>query len=603
MFKYFIFSIILKIIITAPTCNEGTNYCSKCHPITKLCVKCEKDIYAPDEFGGCKKAEKCIKGINHCSECNDEGNLCKTCEESYYPDENGGCSYTNNCEISYEGKCIKCREDFILIGKSEYYSTDDEIKICKSLNSEDLKNCEKIDLEKGICQQCKNGYYLSNDDRKCTKTQNCYESTFGVCSRCTAGYYLNKREQSCLKQEGIFEHCRESLNGQSCDACDDDYYFDGEGICCGTNYCEKRGEYYKCEKCIDGYYLSSYGDCCTKEKECYYGSKDLGICTACNDDYCMDFKDGRCKSNVEDNDLKYCKIADGLCTSCNYGYYLGKDNKCCTSNHCSESESGMCIVCQDDYYLGKDNRCTNIPHCIYSNQFEECLECESKYYYDKIGKSCKIAEGKFEHCKISSEEGYCEKCQDEFYLNRKDNLCYNNLEEGPFYKCSYSDSNGEKCSQCIDSYYLGYLDDKCSAIEGCDKSENENKCLVCDEYYYCLNLKDNKCYSNEEIKDEKSIFYLHCNHTNSEGTKCASCSEGYELDENGLCIDEEACTSKVGGVCKSCREDWGYLCLNDIFGCVEGSSDHCLECNEILELSKCTKCKSGYVLNDFNECE
>ena len=495
------------IILSDPNCQEGVNLCSKCHPITKLCAKCTKDIYTPDEKGGCEYSRTCVKGNHYCLECKEEGKLCKNCEEGYFPDGNGGCSYTNNCEISYEGKCLECKEDFILVGKTDYYSSINEIKICKSLNSEDLRNCEKIDIEKGICQQCKNGYYMSNSDRKCTLTQNCYESTFGLCRKCTNGFYLDKRQQKCLYQEDAFEHCRESLDGISCDICDDDYYFDEEGICCGTNYCAVRGEYDKCQKCINGYYLSSYGDCCTQEKNCYYGNKDLGVCTACNDNYCIDFKDGKCKSNLENNDLKYCKIADGFCTSCEYSYFLGKDYKCSTSKYCSESDNGICIVCQDNYYLGLDNKCTNIEYCLYSNDNDECLECQNKYYYNKKGKNCKLAEGKFENCKSGNENNNCDKCRDEFYLSIKDYLCYSNSEKGPFYKCAYSDSKEEKCTQCIDGYYLGYLDDKCTTIDGCDLSENENKCLECDEHY-ALNIKDNRCYPNDEIENEEKNIIL-----------------------------------------------------------------------------------------------
>ena len=606
MSKYFILILILilEIITSAPLCIVGTNYCSKCHPVTKLCIKCEKDIYIPDDYGGCKNAHICIKGNNHCLECTEEAKLCKKCEESYFPDENGGCSYTDNCEISYEGDCIKCKGDFILIGKTENNTLVNEIKICKSLTSEDLKNCEEINIENGKCLQCKNGYYLSNDNNKCTSTQNCDESTFGVCSRCSPGFYLDKKHQNCLMQEGVFQHCRESLNGKSCDICEDFYFFDGEGICCGTNYCEKRGEFYRCEKCIDGYYFTISRDSCTKEKNCYFGNKDFGTCHICDDDYYIDFKDGKCKSNLEDNDLKYCEAAEGKCKECIYGYYLDMNNKCCLSKHCSESYLGTCIVCQDNYYLGKDNRCIDVQHFIYSNEKEECLECENNYYYNRGGNNCKIAEGKFKNCKIGNENGNCEKCKDDYYLNRKDNLCYSNSGSGPFYKCAISDSNGEKCNQCIDNYYLGYLDDKCSTIEGCDMSENENKCLVCNEYYYCLNLKDHKCYSNGEITDEKTKFYYNCNNTNEEGTMCANCLEGYELNEQGLCIDEESCLIKEGGVCKKCREDWIYLCLNDFFGCIHSYSDHCSECSQLLGFSKCTKCKDGYVLNEYNNiCE
>ena len=604
MLVYFLLLILIQIIFSNPTCKEGTNFCSKCHPVSKLCVKCEKDIYVPDENGGCTYSKKCVEGNHHCSKCNDEGDLCKECEESYFPDENGGCSYTNNCEISYEGKCLKCKEDFILIGHNDYYEANEGLKICKSLNSEDLKNCEKIDNEKGICQQCKSGFYLSNDDRKCTITENCYESTFGVCRKCTYGFYLDKKAQKCLKQEGVFEHCKESLDSKTCDECDEDYYFDSEHICCGTNFCSIRGDYNKCKKCIDGYYLSSYGDCCTSEKNCYFGNKDLGICTECIDDYCFDFKDGKCKSNLEDNDLKYCKTADGFCQACIYGYYLGKDGKCAFSNHCSESDLGKCIVCEDNYYLGLDNRCSRIEHCIYSNQYEECLECDKNYYYNKNMKNCKIAEGKFENCKVGYENGNCEKCKNDFYLSRKDYLCYSNIEPGPFYKCAFSDSKGEKCYECIDNYYLGYLDDKCTTIEGCDLSENENKCLQCDTDYYCLDLKTGRCYPNDEIISEEKKFYFRCNRTNIEGTKCEECIEDYILNEDGLCIDLEHCISKEGNYCKKCQNDNdGTFCLNNIFGCVEIFSDNCMECNQLLDLNNCTKCEEGYELDEYSRCE
>ena len=128
----FIIFVLLKIIVSAPNCKEGVNLCDRCHPVTKLCIKCEKNIYTPDEKGGCVNARKCIEGNHHCSLCEEEGKLCETCEDGYFPDENGGCSYSNNCEVSYEGKCLKCKEDFVLIGKTEYYAPNDEIKICKS---------------------------------------------------------------------------------------------------------------------------------------------------------------------------------------------------------------------------------------------------------------------------------------------------------------------------------------------------------------------------------------------------------------------------------------------------------------------------------------
>ena len=164
------FILFLKISLSSSVCIDGKNNCAKCNPITKLCIKCELNIYSPDENGGCKNAHKCEIGLNQCDECNENGELCKKCVEGYFPDENGGCSYSNNCEISYKGKCLKCKEDYILIGQEDIYNNN-AIKIFKSLNFGDLKNCEEINQIAGICQKCKKGYYLNNGDRKCSSIE------------------------------------------------------------------------------------------------------------------------------------------------------------------------------------------------------------------------------------------------------------------------------------------------------------------------------------------------------------------------------------------------------------------------------------------------
>ena len=74
--KYLILLIFVKLSGLAPLCEVDKNHCSRCNPITKLCIKCEKEIYIPDENGGCQNAKKCILGYNNCIQCNEKGNLC-----------------------------------------------------------------------------------------------------------------------------------------------------------------------------------------------------------------------------------------------------------------------------------------------------------------------------------------------------------------------------------------------------------------------------------------------------------------------------------------------------------------------------------------------
>ena len=593
--------LIFKTIISPPSCTEGTKHCSICNSITKQCIKCEKEIYIPDEYGGCKNAQKCVLGENNCMECNEEGNLCKKCEEGYFADENGGCSYSDNCEISYEGKCLECKKDFILVGENFYFG--DGLKICKSINSEDLKNCDKINEEKGTCLSCKEGYYLNSGDKKCSKTVNCYESTFDVCQKCDFGYYLNKKNDKCEKEKDIFRHCKETTNNETCDICEDYYYFDKSKKCISVNFCKEIDEYGKCKECNEGYYLTSYGDSCTPDENCFYGDKDLGICISCEEKYYIDFSDGKCKSNEEENDFKYCLVADnGICKQCFYGYFLSEDLFCTSTQYCSESNKGICKLCSLNYHLGLDNKCNNVTHCIYTNSYNECIECEDGYFYEKNNKTCKIAENKFKNCKYGYDDKHCEKCKNDFYLDKKVNLCYDNKEEGKFYKCIETDLNGEYCEKCAEEYYLGYKDHKCSKIKGCEISENENKCIECDEYY-CLDIKTGKCNYNDEIESEEKKFYFRCNRTNKEGTGCEICVEGYEL-KNGICVDNDHCDEiDENGNCIKCQNEKNDIfCLNKLFGCINIFYENCLECNNYLDFDSCTKCSEGYILNEYDLC-
>ena len=286
-FVYF-FLLLIKIILSKKNCIESEKYCAKCNLLTDLCAICErKDILIPDNNGGCKGAKKCLPGMNYCNECNQDGDLCKICEDGYFPDDNGCCSYTNNCKLSFNGECFECENDYILIGQKK------NSKRCKSLLSEDFKNCEKIDIENGTCEKCEENYFLTEGDKKCTKTDNCYNSIFGNCILCNEGFYLNKRKELCEnKTDTIFSLCKQTLDGEKCDICDDGTYFDENGICTYSNFCAESSDGY-CRKCIFGYYLSR-NYYCSNIKNCYNFDIDTGVCLSCIKYYYLDNKDYKC---------------------------------------------------------------------------------------------------------------------------------------------------------------------------------------------------------------------------------------------------------------------------------------------------------------------
>ena len=215
-------------------------------------------------------------------------------------------------------------------------------------------NCAKIDTSKALCDRCENGYFLNVGDRKCIKTENCYESIFGNCVQCLPGFYYNKREDKCIENREDLIYCKQSLDGKKCDVCDEYHYLSKNGVCAFTNYCYEA-EKGTCTKCIDGYFQDK-NHFCTNAENCSLCDKDTGICATCVSHFYLDKKDYKCKSNEENNKYKYCLIAENdNCVSCDWPYYLGKDSKCCNTKFCEESENGLCVLCEKGYDLNEDD--------------------------------------------------------------------------------------------------------------------------------------------------------------------------------------------------------------------------------------------------------
>ena len=578
-----IFSFFISFIISIPSCTQYNKNCQVCHPLTNLCAKCEQDNYFPNEDGGC--SPKCIPGKNYCNQCDDQEKLCIKCELGYYPDQIGSCSLIENCEISLKGKCEKCINDYILIGK--YY---DNFKICKNKNSEEFKNCNYIDYETGLCKECKEGFYLTVRDSKCIETENCYESTFGLCSQCVNGFYLDKIKSECIQINDLFYNCKQTLDEKNCDECNLGYYMAEDNQCSLSINCVKTKNG-KCIECPSGYILSN-NNICTKEMNCYNVEQDTGVCNYCNKNYYIDLKDRKCKSNTEDNELKYCKVFDKECSSCEGGYYLGKDLKCVSTKNCIESNLGICQVCNEGYHLISNNKCSNIEHCLFAeNRIYSCDECDDGYYYNTLKGTCEVADGIFENCKIATfNSDSCTECKNNFYLNMTDLLCYDNTENEKFFNCKNTDKEGIDCGECIEGYFLSSEDKKCGKVQHCKYFENEERCKECNEYY-CLNVKDGNCYDNDLMEKDEDKIYIACEYTNEEGTACEKCLEGYEVGENRHCIDVSHCEKKENGICVKCKDDeyGNFFCANSVFGCLETAIAYCLKCEDFSYLYNCTE--------------
>ena len=605
MKKLFIFSIFLIIYnySLSASCIKNENGCLKCDPLTNLCFRCENEILTPDDQGGCIGAKKCKLGFNYCEQCNNEEDFCDICENGYYQDNNGGCSYTENCEISYKGECLKCKENYILIGIRQYYNT---LKICKPLSSTDLKNCINIDKTTGLCLNCAENYNITKGDQKCSNTKYCYEMENGECSSCEENYYLNKKDKKCIEiDDKKFRNCKISSDGEKCSKCDENYFISDDFYCVNTNYCSKT-EKNICIKCQEGFYLTNNNQC-SKTSNCFEVDPKNGICIKCDKNYYLDLSTRYCISYSEDENYKYCAKFKNNCSQCIEGFYLAENGLCSASKKCSLAKEGNCIGCQEGLKLSKDFKCVEDNHCIYTNEKNECIECEDNYYYDKSDNSCKSVKSDiFKNCKFSNNSGEkCALCKNDYYINLYDNLCYSNKEHGKFYKCEISSETGENCTKCVEDFYLGYGDYQCTNTEGCFKSNENNICQECEEDY-CLNKKTSLCEWNYLIEEESKKIFFKCKMTNLDATACVSCEERFEVGKDGVCVNNIDCETYNDDKCVKCKnmdEDENFHCLNQLYGCVETYTSNCTKCDDNLNvLTHCDECNEGYELDEYSSC-
>lgn len=586
-------------------CMKYYNFCIQCNEKTDLCDYCFFSVFKPDLEGGCIGSKKCSPKSNLCLECNEDSTLCTKCENDFIPDNNGGCTLTKNCDVSFRGSCQTCKDTYSLVNDGNPYLE------CKKLPKDEDKSsfCKKYDDE-GICSECFDNYYLTLGNKHCSNTSHCYISKNEICTECMPGFYLDKSDNNTCKpyDDNNFFYCKETLDGEKCSACRQGFFLSKDNKCTISNNClESKLGTYLCQKCEENYYLTSEGSCSITENCRHLLPSQMGKCDICEKNYYLNTKTGICKSNLEDNIFKYCEKGSDACESCITYYHLGKDNKCSKSLNCSESINGTCVKCDEGTYLTENNnKCIHSSNCTESDDYYRCTECEKGFFYNYTSNECindEKFDKKFENCKNLDYIGEnCIECHNNYYLNKTDKKCYLAQEDEKLYKCSETNQENN-CTKCERYYFLGKLDNKCSSIFGCDKSENVNTCLECNPNY-CLT--EGRCNYTSIIFGDENGFCFKCFETNEGGKGCKKCFDGYSVSEEGFCINLDYCEEFEDDKCLKCKiledDDFGiHLCMNEKFGCVETYNDNCIRCDDIYDLDKCTQCSEGYKIED-GEC-
>lgn len=527
IYFYFLISASSNIISNYfPECIKGKNFCEECNTSTQLCQKCSSYFLYPDQNGGCSSSKHCListEGIctlcsnnyflskdNQCSNTNfcfktDKiSSNCLICQPGFILTSNGECSFSNNCIKANPktGICIECDYNYYYnldTYKCYPYLINNKYNFCsKVLNNKciscinsyfldsnnkcvNTNNCKVS--QNGICVNCTFGYYLSLNDKKCVRTENCLNADNNMeCKECKEEYYYDKLNQKCIIRDETNSNlinCKIVTKKNECYKCDKDYYLNTTDLFCYKNT-EINSKFYKCAKtdnkglncdeCIDNYFLAS------KNKKCspIYGCTlyDHNQCFSCEENLCHDLKSDLCfpkkmNTNINKEYNKFCINCDETneegtaCNICQNGFIVGENGVCINTLNCEEAYDGKCLKCKDNYCLNEENICD-------STEINNCLKCENENIYNKK----------------------CTKCNPGFVLN-ENNIC---LKCGNGCKIC---SNENMCTECFDGFYLSQENDKLICKEckaDCKKCLNENDCLICkDNYYQEKNENEIKC--------------------------------------------------------------------------------------------------------------
>ena len=630
-------------------CGKGelSNTCAKCKDKYFLffhnlyCVACNNSTYgqvgcggncdgsrfSTDRFVYCNK-DDCEEGFYNlngiCYRCADGSPGCKKCSIQVHEDDEN----QNNTFI-----CEECLNN--------QYRLDEQYGICIHCSSLYCSKCHYDENSNTICDQCYDGFYLSN--HYCTKCHDPVDIGNGKCRVCSDdetdynsgpcwcnSYYTQSSHSTCVSCPEHCPYCTYNSEKQKteCLRCDPGYAVNSGKTCTscgeGCEYCFLSEDSEPvCSICLSRTFLSEDKKClvCPNNcKRCQLDENDQIKCIECYEENtlskegeCLNCPDG-CKScYIKDNDEIACKKCDEgfalngdeLCISCSNITEIGGD-KCKRCGYNKENNKYECYECKRkesnyDYsmieiytYVTNTFQCfdntdpeeKSFYGCLtaYYNKetnIYECLKCSSSYSFIPI-KNEKI-------CKRYNEINL------NYYCLEAENI---GTELAPIYSCTSCPvyrTNVTKSGNITDCYNRGGIFSFC--LEGeIDENGNENctKCVPNSHFN-----SNNYCECDSDSFSKFGNWWCH---------KCDDSFYG-----NPGCEPSKGCkyyTSNDQLNCKQCKNDYFSYTEGQCYSC-QFEIDHCNECHFDNEKQKlfCDKCDEGYFFNEtenrcvLNDCQ
>ena len=230
---------------------------------------------------------------DNCLSCSNK-QQCNYCDSMYkLKNDNSSCEeIIPNCKVldSNKEKCEECKDNFYLLNDDKLNCHNESLDVDKYFTEDDgktyincskvISNCDKCN-ERDSCLLCKDGYKFNIESKSCEEIVsfcNKYDINFEHCEECKEGYYiLNNDKSHCLNDtldedkyfteddgksytscENAITNCIKCTGKNECLLCKEGYIFNENNITCVSEIpsCKNYDiNYESCEECSEGYYL------------------------------------------------------------------------------------------------------------------------------------------------------------------------------------------------------------------------------------------------------------------------------------------------------------------------------------------------------------
>ena len=382
---------------------------------------------------------------------------------------------------------------------------------------------------------------------------------------------------------------------------------------------------------------------------------DINICDLCNENYCLNFSDKKCKGCGEKQYQidypsqpikKVCFDCPNYCKKCDkYGCIECDINL--NNNTKYKSYKRTCYINCPDRTYEKNYKCIDCPiyRCIECENYNKCKKCESglflhygecvdrcpeKYIPDdnKMCISCNDP-----YCRNCSPKNICISCINPYVLY--ENICKDKCPEGYSSRdrickkckvefCKICTYDQEVCYECKYDFYLQNnscikTPEQCPANQfscnrgccdcpiHCKRCSNYYDCLECDNGYnfdlnrYCKKITDPTCLDPNCLScaaDQKICYYCKKRFYLYNGICNVECPLNTIRDEfNGKCIDCDFKCATCKGYpypCSTCNSPYKYFDNRCLDNCPYGTVEingRCTQCDDY----KCQNCDSNLI--------